>query len=85
MCCDRLRTNRSGKLPECFKIKDRLLAKVISKLQNKPETKSKSGTKRAVCILYTENMAVYVDYDEKKANNAEYKLNYVNLDDLFAE
>lgn len=85
MCCDRLRTNRSGKLPECFKIKDRLLAKVISKLQNKPETKSKSGTRRAVCILYTENMAVYVDYDEKKANNAEYKLNYVNLDDLFAE
>ena len=85
MCCDRLRTNRSGKLPECLKIKDSLLSKVTSELQNNPETKSKAGIKRAVCILYTENTAVYVDYDEKKANNAEYKLNYVNLDDLFAE
>lgn len=85
MCCDRLRTNRSGKLPECLKIKDALLSKVTSELQNNPKTKPQAGTKRAVCILYTENTAVYVDYDEKNAKNTEYKLNYVNLDDLFGE
>lgn len=86
MCIDRLRTNRSGKLPECLKIKDASLAKVTAKLQSNPKTKLQSGVKRAVCILYTENKAVYVDYqeDDNRRSN-EYKLNYVDIDELFVQ
>ena len=79
MCCDRLATNKSGKLPKCLQILDKMLAKVTYLLENNPGTASIKGVKRGVCILYSENKAVYADYVE---NSDEYELNYVGIDEL---
>lgn len=79
MCCDRLSTNTSGKLPECLKIQDKLLAKITYQLEINPETAPKAGEKRAVCILYTEDKAVYADYNKNTPKGGKIKLNFVDL------
>ncbi len=79
MCCDRLSTNTSGKLPECLKIQDKLLANITYQLEINPETAPKAGDKRAVCILYTENKVIFADYNKKTPKGEKVKLNFVDL------
>jgi hypothetical protein len=79
MCCDRLSTNTSGKLPECLKIQDKYLAKITYQLEINPETAPNPGDKRAVCILYTENKVVFADYNKEIPRGAKVKLNFVDL------
>jgi len=81
MCEDRLAENKSGKLPKCLQIKDKMLAKITYQLEINPETAPIKGVKRGVCILYSENKVLYVDYI---GDSDEYKMNYVRLDG-FAE
>ena len=73
MCEDRL--------PKCLQIKDEMLARVTYQLEINPETAPLKGVKRGICILYSENKVLYVDYI---GNVEEYKINYVRLDS-FAE
>ena len=82
MCEDRLVTNKSGKLPKCLQIKDKMLARFTYQLEMNPETAPLKGVKRAVCILYSENKVLYVDYAE---NKEEYELNYMKLGDFTEE
>ena len=79
MCCDRLSTNTSGKLPECLKIQDKLLAKITHQLETCPETAPKTGDKRAVCILYSQNKVVFADYNKNTLKGGKVKLSYVDL------
>ncbi len=79
MCCDRLASNTSGKLPECLKIQDKYLAKITYQLEINPETAPKPGDKRAVCILYTQNKVVFADYNKETPGGAKVKLNFVDL------
>lgn len=62
LCCDRLRTNRSAKLPPCLKIPDARLARLTARLADDPHTAPVPGVRRAVCILYSRNELVYADY-----------------------
>lgn len=62
LCCDRLRTNRSAKLPPCLKIPDERLARLSARLAETPQTAPAPGIRRAVCILYSRNELVYADY-----------------------
>ena len=60
MCIDRLRTNKTGKLPKSLRRTDENLKKTVLAIEAMhPREK---GVKRAVCLLYTQNKAVYVDY-----------------------
>lgn len=77
MCLDRLRTNKSGRLPKSLKIMDKRLADIAYSLEINQETSLKKGVKRAICILYSQNRAVYADYTE---DNSEIVLNYIKLD-----
>ena len=62
MCRDRLSSNRSGKLPDCLKIKDSRLAAVSAKLAALPGHAPKPAMRRTVCLLYSEKTVVYADY-----------------------
>ena len=62
MCRDRLMSNRSGKLPDCLKIKDTRLAAVTAALGAMPLHAPKEHMRRAVCLLYSEKTVVYADY-----------------------
>lgn len=64
MLLDRISTNNSDIFPECLKVSDERLKKIKLKL-NEIEP-CKKGTVRSVAILYSENIAVYCDYSEKR-------------------
>ena len=85
MCCDRLASNSSGRLPECLKIADKRLARITYLLSLRPETAPPPNTKRALCILYSQNRAVYADYPVNGNKKNEYELKYINLDVLKEE
>lgn len=88
MCCDRLRSNRSGRLPECLKVPDARLSRICAKLERDPLTAPAPGVRRTVCILYSQNAVVYADYPTKKeqtqssAFGAETPLHFLPLDTL---
>ena len=56
MILDRISTNNSDVIPSCLKVPDERLKML----------KSKVGKRCTVAILYSENSAVYCDYDEEK-------------------
>ena len=56
MILDRISTNNSDVIPSCLKVPDARLKKL----------KYKVGKRCTVAILYSENSAVYCDYDEEK-------------------
>ena len=62
LCRDRLMSNRSGKLPDCLKIKDTRLAAVTAAIGAMPLHAPKEHMRRAVCLLYSEKTVVYADY-----------------------
>ncbi len=76
MCCDRLSSNKSGRLPKCLQIEDKKLADITYRLETNPDTAPKKGVKRLVCILYSENKVVYADYDGKTEKTI---LNFVEI------
>ena len=62
LCRDRLASNRSGRLPDCLKIKDKRLAAVTAALGAMPLHAPKEHMRRSVCLLYSEKCVVYADY-----------------------
>ena len=62
LCRDRLASNRSGRLPDCLKIKDTRLAAVTAALGAMPLHAPKEHMRRSVCLLYSEKCVVYADY-----------------------
>ncbi len=70
MCIDRLRTNSTAKLPEVLKIKDARKKKIANTLP-----KVEKNTKRAICILYSQEKIVYADY--RDGDLPPYKLHFV--------
>ena len=56
MLLDRISTNNSDIIPSCLKVPDERLKKL----------RRLAGKHSSVAILYSENVAVYCDYDEEK-------------------
>ncbi len=59
MCCDRLASNRTGKLPPCLQITDPAGLKAAAKALPAPPP----DTHRGLAILYTYRKIVYCDYN----------------------
>ena len=60
MVCDRLATNRTGRLPTCLQVQDPAGLKAAAKtLPPAP-----ANTRRGLAVLYTQNRIVWVDYAE---------------------
>ena len=81
MILDRITTNNSDVIPESLKVKDENLSRMkkeIAKLYP-----SKKGEKRTVAILYTENKAVLVKYENKNPVSGEYPFTEHNIDEIF--
>ena len=79
MVCDRLATNASGVLPAFLRVDDRRLKEVRTLLNTDLQTRARTGVKRAVALLYSENRAVYVDYIAPDRVTGEYPLQYISL------
>lgn len=77
MLLDRIASNNSGVIPESLLVFDSNLKKVKHFLnENYPP---KKGVNRTVGILYSENKAVYCDYDEKNPVTARYKVSFAEI------
>lgn len=77
MLLDRITTNNSDVIPEALKVEDKKLSKVkkaFAKLYP-----PKKGEKRTVAILYTENKAVLVRYENKNPVSGEYEYSEIKL------
>ncbi len=74
MCIDRLSTNNTGILPPSLRIFDDKLGEIARRLDAIPR---QEGAKRVVCILYSQNKAVYADY--VKNAPPPYQLHYVDI------
>ncbi|MBE7013343.1 MAG: DUF4080 domain-containing protein [Ruminococcaceae bacterium] len=74
MCIDRLSTNNTGILPPSLRVFDDKLGGIARRLDDIPRQK---GAKRVVCILYSQNKAVYADY--VKNTPPPYQLHYVDI------
>lgn len=81
MLLDRITTNNSDVIPETLKVKDEMLSKVKKHFMKlyPPE----KGEKRTVAILYTENKAVLVKYENKNSVSGEYPFTEHNIDEIF--
>lgn len=80
MLLDRITTNNSDVIPEALKVEDKKLSKVkkaFAKLYP-----PKKGEKRTVAILYTENEAVLVRYENKNPVSGEYPFTECRIDEL---
>ena len=73
-------SNRSGKLPDCLKIKDTRLAAVSAALAAMLLHAPKEHMRRAVCLLYSEKTVVYADYPMHSA--AKNRFDGVELHEL---
>ncbi|MCR3923062.1 MAG: B12-binding domain-containing radical SAM protein, partial [Firmicutes bacterium] len=74
MVCDRLSTNRSGKLPAVLRIHDQAKKRAIRELEKQEFARPASGIKRGYALLYSEPCLVYVDYQHKNPISGEYPL-----------
>ena len=80
MLLDRITTNNSDVIPEALKVEDKKLSKVkkaFAKLYP-----PKKGKKRTVAILYTENKAVLVKYENKNPVSGGYPFTECRIDEL---
>ena len=80
MLLDRITTNNSDVIPEALKVEDKKLSRVkkeFAKLYS-----PKKGEKRTVAILYTENKAVLVRYENKNPVSGEYPFTECRIDEL---
>lgn len=82
MVCDRLATNASGILPSVLGVNDSELKRILKEWKKSPELCPKKGVKRGAALLYTENCAVYADYENKNPVSGEYTLHKINLQPL---
>lgn len=80
MLLDRITTNNSDVIPEALKIKDENLSRV--KKEFAKLYPPKKGEKRTVAILYTENKAVLVRYENKNPVSGEYPFTECRIDEL---
>lgn len=79
MVCDRLAAISTGNMPPCLHIAEPKIKAVRSMLNANPETAEKPNIRRGIAWLYTENRAVYADYDNKNMISGEYKLHFAEL------
>jgi radical SAM superfamily enzyme YgiQ (UPF0313 family) len=81
MVCDRLATNAGGKLPQVLKIHDSRLKTVMTAVNSNSETRPITGVRRGFALLYSENAAVYADYDDTERNpvTGEFELKKLQL------
>ena len=80
MLLDRITTNNSDVIPEALKVEDKKLSKVKKAfVKLYPPQK---GEKRTVAILYTENKAVLVRYENKNPVSGEYPFTECRIDEL---
>lgn len=82
MVCDRLATNCSGVLPAFLRVEDSRLKAVRTALNGDIQTRATAGVKRALALLYSENRAVYADYQTPDRVTGEYTLKYISLKEL---
>ena len=80
MLLDRITTNNSDVIPEALKIKDENLSRV--KKEFAKLYPPKKGEKRTVAILYTENKAVLVRYENKNPVSGESPVTECRIDEL---
>ena len=73
LCRDRLASNRSGRLPDCLKIKDTRLSAVSAALAAMLLHAPKEHMRRAVCLLYSEKTVVYADYPMHSATKNRFE------------
>lgn len=79
MLLDRLSVNNSDILPSCLKVRDDRLRKMKQQLSEVRPLKK--GEVRSVAILYSENAAVYCDYDgEKDPVTAQWEIKRFDID-----
>lgn len=74
LVCDRLATDPSGMLPSFLQVKDPLLRKIKSEINNSASSRRPDGVKRSVALLYSEVCAVYVDYEYRNPITGEYPI-----------
>lgn len=80
MLLDRITTNNSDVIPEALKVEDKKLSKAKKAfIKLYPP---KKGEKRTVAILYTENKAVLVRYENKNPVSGEYPFTECRIDEL---
>ena len=72
MIYDRIATNNSGVIPERLKIADGNMKKIRNLI--KEEDPINKGTNRTVAILYSENRAIYCDYENLNTVTGEYQV-----------
>lgn len=72
MIYDRISTNNSGVIPEKLKIVDGNMKKIRNLI--KEVAPLKNGCNRSVAILYTENKAVYCDYEYRNPVTGRYNV-----------
>ena len=80
---DWISTNSSGKLPEAIRIQDSSLKQIAIFLESQINTRRPKNTQRIIAILYSQEKAVWVDYNEKHPVTGRYKVheieNYTKL------
>lgn len=74
LVCDRLATDSSGVLPQFLQIKDPMLKRVKAELNGRASFQRPDGVKRGIALLYSEDCAVYADYEHKNPITGEYPL-----------
>lgn len=77
MAVDWLSTNASGKLPDALKIPDGDLKHILIYLEQNKETRRPKNTKRGIAILYSENSAIYIDYNKKNPVTGKFHVNKI--------
>lgn len=80
MLLDRITTNSSDVIPQSLKVKDENLSRIKKALAMLYPPKK--GEKRTVAILYTENKAVLVSYENKNPVSREYLFTEYDIDEL---
>lgn len=79
LVCDRLSTDRSGKLPAALRIHDPALKAAVSRVEKIAPPK---GARRSYALLYSENCLVYVEYKDIDPVTKSFPLKKLGLDSL---
>ena len=72
MIYDRIATNNSGVIPERLKVADGNMKKIRNLI--KEEDPINKGTNRTVAVLYSEDKAIYCDYENRNTVTGEYEV-----------
>ena len=79
---DRLSTNNTGAIPDFLKIHSPKIKRVLHMLETNPEKRRQKGIKRAISLLSSQNVAVYVDYINQNPVTKRYELYQIDIDNM---